>query len=143
MGQNADSGASGGFSFFFMKKSSLSFGFFSKSSQTTINCGVSRDDYLVAYEVPEAYRTTNAVDRLMNQQDRCLYAMGDLHGSDEKAELTVRAMALYWNFHHYSQRVRREDSSRTSPCADLNGISYHPNWLHNLLIAASLRGHRT
>jgi hypothetical protein len=29
-----------------------------------------------------------------------------------------------------------------SPCADLNGFQYHPNWLHNLLIASSMGGLR-
>lgn len=100
-----------------------------------------RDRYQVAYEIPNAHRTTNAVDRLMNQQDRLLYAMRYLHGDGKKARLAVRAMALQWNFHPYSARVRREDPTRKSPFADLNGFQYHDNWLHNLLIAASLGGH--
>ena len=99
-----------------------------------------RSQYQAAYEMPEAYRTTNAVDRLMNQQDRLLYARRYLHGSDKKARLAVRAMALQWNFHPYSARVRREDPNRKSPFADLNGFQHHDNWLHNLLIAASLGG---
>ncbi|MFN0120435.1 MAG: hypothetical protein ACKV2V_08035 [Blastocatellia bacterium] len=102
-----------------------------------------RGRYTIAYEMPAAYRTTSAVDRLMNHQDRMLYATCYLHGSDEKARLNVRAKALQWNFHTYSQRVRREDPARISPFADLNGFVYHENWLHNLLIAASLGGHPT
>lgn len=101
-----------------------------------------RDRYQKAYQVPKAYRTTNAVDRLMNQQDRLLYAMRYLHGNGEKARLALRAMALQWNFHPYSARVRREDPTRKSPFADLNGFQYHDHWLHNLLIAASLGGHQ-
>jgi len=101
-----------------------------------------RDHYQMAYQVPDAYRTTNAVDRLMNQQDRLLYAMRYLHGDGEKARLALRAMALQWNFHPYSARVRREDPTRKSPFADLNGFQYHDHWLHNLLIAASLGGHQ-
>lgn len=101
-----------------------------------------RTDYLTAYEHPAAYRTTNAVDRLMNQQDRLLYAMRYLHGKDEKARLALRAMALQWNFHPYSARVCRENRGRQSPFADLNGFQYHDNWLHNLLIAASMGGRR-
>jgi len=97
-----------------------------------------RDHYQTAYQVPDAYRTTNAVDRLSNQQDRLLYAMRYLHGDGEKARLALRAMALQWNFHPYSARVRREDPTRKSPFADLNGFQYHDNWLHNLLMAASL-----
>lgn len=102
---------------------------------------INRGRYQTAYKIPGVYRTTNAVDRLMNQQDRLLYAMRYLHGDGEKARLALRAMALQWNFHQYSARVRRESPTRKSPFADLNGFQYHDNWLHNLLIAASLGGH--
>lgn len=98
--------------------------------------------YALAYAVPEAHRTTNAVDRLMNHQDRQLYASRYLHGTHESAQLMVRSMALLWNFHPYGARTRRRDPTRHSPFADLNGFQYHENWLHNLLIAASLGGRR-
>src|SRR5207253_9797920 len=42
-------------------------------------------------------RTSNALDRLMNHQDRRLYAMRYLHGTPDAARLAVRAMALQWN----------------------------------------------
>jgi hypothetical protein len=51
-------------------------------------------------------------------------------------------MALIWNFHPYGARTRSIDSSRHSPFVDLNGWSYHENWLHNLLIASSMNGRR-
>lgn len=101
-----------------------------------------RAQYALAYAHPTAHRTSNAVDRLMHHQDRLLYAQHYLHG-DATARLAVRAMALQWNFHPYSDRLRREDPTRISPFADLNGFQYHGNWLHNLLIAASLGGHPT
>ena len=107
-----------------------------------------RERYQIAYQIPGAFRTTNAVDRLMNQQDRLLYARGYLHGNgdgtgkNDPARLALRAMAMQWNFHPYSARVRRENPKRRSPFADLNGFQYHDNWLHNLLIAASLGGRK-
>src|SRR5262249_38940386 len=101
-----------------------------------------RERYQIAYLIPKAYRTTNAVDRLMNQQDRLLYARRYLPGKDDQARLALRAMAMQWNFHPYSTRVRRENPERQSPFADLNGFQYHKNWLHNLLIAASLGGRK-
>ncbi|MBI3428348.1 MAG: hypothetical protein HY011_35960, partial [Acidobacteria bacterium] len=58
------------------------------------------------------------------------------------ARLALRALALQWNFHPYSASLRRRDPTRHSPFAALNGFVYHQNWLHNLLIAASLGGHR-
>jgi hypothetical protein len=95
-----------------------------------------------AYRFPGAHRTSNALDRLMNHQDRRLYARRSLHGTPEAARLAVRAMALQWNFHPYGSRTRRSAPTRRSPFHDLNGFEYHPNWLHNLLIASSMGGHK-
>jgi hypothetical protein len=101
-----------------------------------------KDRFMPAYDFPEAARTSNGVDRLMNYLDRVLYAMGYFHGRELTAHLAVRAMALQWNFHTYGRRTQRSDPTRSSPFADLNGFQYHPNWLHNLLIASSMGGRR-
>ena len=95
-----------------------------------------------AYRFPGAHRTSNALDRLMNHQDRRLYAMRYLHGTPDAARLAMRAMALQWNFHPYGARTRRDDPTRRSPFHDLNGFEYHPNWLYNLLIASSMGGRK-
>jgi hypothetical protein len=96
--------------------------------------------YSQAYQHPEAPRTTNMVDRLMNYQDRILEDMQLFHGTVESANLAARAMALLWNFHPYGSRTRSSAKERVSPFVDLNGFQYHDNWLHNLLIAASRAG---
>ena len=97
--------------------------------------------FKLAFDFPSAYRTSNALDRLMNYQDRLLYAMQYLHGTKESARLYVRAMALFWNFHPYgSQTQAKYGGQRNSPFEGLNGFRYHDNWLHNLLIASSLQG---
>lgn len=101
-----------------------------------------RADFTPAYDCPRAHRTSNAVDRLLNYQDRLLYAMRYCHATTASARLAVRAMALQWNFHPYGGRLRRDQPSRVSPFHDLNGFQYHPNWLHNLLIASSMGGLR-
>ena len=101
-----------------------------------------RADFTPAYDCPQAYRTSNAVDRLLNHQDRLLYAMRYCHATTASARLAVRAMALQWNFHPYGARLRRDQTSRVSPFHDLNGFQYHSNWLHNLLIASSMGGLR-
>ena len=59
------------------------------------------------------------------------------------ARLYLRSMALIWNFHPYGTRTRSQYSTRISPFSDLNGFSYHDNWLHNLLIASSMNGRQT
>ena len=99
-------------------------------------------DYLTAFDYPEAHRTSNAVDRLMNYQDRKLYAMRYFHHSPDSARLMVRSIAMRWNFHPYSERLRRHDKTRRSPFCDVNGFQYHGNWLHNFLIASSMGGVR-
>lgn len=104
-------------------------------------CG-KREFFALAYNFVRPYRTSNAVDRLMNHQDRLLYAMRYFHGDLASARLSVRAMAMLWNFHPYGARLRRRDGERFSPFADVNGFEYHGNWLHNFLIASSLGGHR-
>jgi hypothetical protein len=98
--------------------------------------------YATAYHHTGAHRTTNAVDRLMNHQDRMLYARDYLSGKEKTARQALRAMAVLWNFHPYTARQRRSTPPRQSPFADLNGFQYHDNWLHNFLIAASLGGHK-
>ena len=99
--------------------------------------------FLPAYDYQGAHRTSNAVDRLMNHQDRLLYSMRYFHHNTESARLAVRALALQWNFHPYGQRLLRTDPKRVSPFHDINGFQYHKNWLHNLLIASSMGGLKT
>jgi hypothetical protein len=101
-----------------------------------------RTDFTPAYDCPQAHRTSHAVDRLLNSQDRVRYAMRYGHATTVRARLAVRAMARQWNFHPYGPRLRRDQPARVSPFHDLNGFQSHPNWLHNLLIASSLGGLR-
>lgn len=97
--------------------------------------------FKLAYRHPTAYRTSAELDRVMDYQDRVLYAMRYLHGTPESARLLVRSMALLWNFHPYGQQTQAKyETSNASPFSQLNGFHYHENWLHNLLIAASLQG---
>jgi hypothetical protein len=99
--------------------------------------------FVPAFEFPEASRTSNLVERLMNHQDRHLYAMRYFHGTRESAKLRARAMARAVELSSL-RRARRAGlrRDRRSPFHDLNGFQYHDNWLHNLLIAASLGGRR-
>jgi len=98
-------------------------------------------EFKKTFDHPQAYRTSNALDRLMDYQDRLLYAMRYFHSNSDSAVLYLRSMALIWNFHPYCTRISHKDSvNRASPFGDLNGFHYHPNWLHNLLVAASIGG---
>ena len=97
--------------------------------------------FKIAFDFPAAYRTSNALDRLMNYQDRILYAMQYLHGNKDSGRLYVRAMALLWNFHPYGRQTQAKyQGKRRGPFEAFNRFRYHDNWLHNLLIASSLQG---
>lgn len=100
-------------------------------------------NFKLTFTHPDAYRTSNAVDRLMNYQDRILYAMQYFHGTTTAARAGLRAMALLWNFHPYGPKVQRKAPHSHSPFEDLNGFRYHDHWLRNLLIASSLNGRHT
>lgn len=109
------------------------------------------DLFKIAFELPEAHRTSNMLDRLMSGsrstqflriptakhwQDRFLYRIQYLHrNKGQNSNCFVRAIALIWNFHPFTKKTGNH-----SPFADLNHFIYHQNWLHNLLIAASLGG---
>jgi len=101
-----------------------------------------RADFPPASDGPQAHRTSPAVDRLRNAQDRLRSALRDCHATTARARLAVRAMALQGNVHPYGPRLRRDQPSRGSPLHDLNGFPSHPNWLHNLLLASSMGGLR-
>jgi hypothetical protein len=95
------------------------------------------------FDHPKAARTSNAVDRMMNYQDRRLFAMQYFHGTISSAQRELRSMAILWNFHLYIPKVRKRAPYAKTPFEALNGFCYHDHWLRNLLIAASLNGRNT
>ncbi len=110
--------------------------------QRLLNVKTKATQFTVAFDFPNAYRTSNQIDRLMNYQDRLLYDMFYLHGTKKKANQALRAMALLWNFHPYCRKIQTLPPYSASPFEDLNGFRYHDNWLRNLLIASSMNGRR-
>lgn len=93
-------------------------------------------EFLLAFEHPDAYRTSNMLDRHMEPMDRCLYSARYFHGHLISAEFHIRAWALMHNFLPYCPRAKIRQSYQ-SPAHKLNGFVYHDNWLHNLLISTS------
>jgi len=92
-----------------------------------------------AYDHPTAHRTSNMLDRRMDHMDRRFYSAHYFHGHLMTAELAVRAEALLVNFLPYCPRAAIAKQYR-SPAHKLNRFVYHDNWLHNLLISASMGG---
>ncbi len=95
--------------------------------QKLLNLRTKAAHFIVAFDFPEAYRTSNQIDRLMNYQDRLLYDMFYFHGTHESADQALRAMALLWNFHPYCRKIQTLPPFSTSPFEDLNGFRYHDN----------------
>jgi len=109
---------------------------------TIINLCDNANEFAKAYDYPSAYRTSNMLDRIMDHHDRYLYSNKYFHGHSISSEYSVRAWALLYNFHPYCPRSTVSLKYK-SPAHKLNGFFYNDNWLHNLLISASMGGLRS
>jgi len=99
-------------------------------------------EYGKAYQHPQGYRTSNMLDRVMRLMNRYFDGCQHLHGSKPASERHCRAWALLHNFRPWSPATRRKNAGWESPAARLNQHRYHPDWLHNLLVSASMAGYR-
>lgn len=108
--------------------------------QAILSLGAKTPDFIRAYAYPQAYRTSNMIDRQMNPLDRYLYQTKYFNGHLMAAERSVRAWALCHNFLPYCPRAKVGQQFK-SPAHKLNGFVYRDNWLENLLVSTSLRGY--
>lgn len=97
------------------------------------------DSFILAFDHPDAFRTSNMIDRHMEPMARWLFSSRFFHGHWVSAEKQVRGWALLHNFWPYCPRAKVSEMYQ-SPAHRLNGQIYHDNWLHNLLISTSLAG---
>ncbi len=98
-------------------------------------------EFVKAYAYTTAYRTSNMLDRHMDSLARYLDSCRYFHGHLLSAEYGSRAWVLLHNFQPYCPRAVVAQKYK-SPAHKLNGFVYHDNWLHNLLISASMGGYR-
>jgi hypothetical protein len=97
------------------------------------------DRFVLAYDHPNAHRTSNMLDRHMNPMARWLDGARFFHGHWTSAEQAARSWALLHDFAPYCPRAK-VSRQFSSPAHKLNGFVYHQNWLHNLLISTSMSG---
>lgn len=95
--------------------------------------------WLFHLDQPQAHRTSNALDRLMKSMNRHAFYIQEFHSTLAMTSKNFRAFALIFNFAPFCPQITA-DSELFCPAARLNGKIYHENWLHNLLVAASIGG---
>ena len=105
--------------------------------QSVLKLCAKADRFVLTFDHPNAYRTSNMIDRHMLPMDRWLFHTQYFHGHVLSAEKAVRAWALFHSFWEYCPRANIRKKFK-SPAHKLNGFVYHDNWLHNLLISTSL-----
>jgi hypothetical protein len=104
-------------------------------------CGRGRE-YGLAYAHPGGHRTSAMLDRVMRGMNGYFVGCQHLHGSAEATRRHARAWALLFNFAPWGPEALRANGAWHSPAERLNRHRYHDNWLHNLLVSASLAGYR-
>lgn len=102
-------------------------------------CGRARE-YGEAYRQAGGHRTSNMLDRVMRRMNRYFEDGQHLHGGEESVNRRCRAWALLFNFRPWSPATARANGGWRSPAERVNKHRYHDNWLHNLLVSASLAG---
>ena len=101
-----------------------------------------RDRWVIAYQHPGSHRTSNMLDRIMRSMNRYFDNGQHLHGSPAPSGRHCRSWALLYNFTPWNPATTRANGGWQSPAERLNKHRYHDNWLHNLLVSASLGGYR-
>lgn len=99
-------------------------------------------EYGAAYCHPGGHRTSNMLDRVMRSMNRYYEDGQHLHGQRESVDRHCRAWALLFNFRPWNPATTKANKGWHSPAERANRHRYHDNWLHNLLISASLGGFR-
>ena len=110
--------------------------------ETVIDLCDKRDRWIIAYQHPGSHRTSNMLDRIMRSMNRYFDNGQHLHGSLAPSKRHCRSWALLYNFTPWNPATTRANGGWKSPAERLNKHRYHDNWLHNLLVSASLGGYR-
>jgi len=107
--------------------------------QAVLKLCAKADHFVLTFDYPNAYRTSNMIDRQMVLMDKWLFHGQSFHGHLLSAEKAVRAWTLFHSFWHYCPRAHVRKKFQ-SPAHKINGFIYHDNWLHNMLISTSIAG---
>ena len=103
----------------------------------TLDLCAKRTEWSVWYDYPNAYMTSNELDRLMRSQNRYFDRGQHFHGSIESANLRSRSWAVLYNYWDWGRKTREANEGYRCPAERLNGKRYAEDWLENLLVATS------
>ncbi|MDC0535238.1 hypothetical protein OAO18_05420 [Francisellaceae bacterium] len=99
-------------------------------------------EYQLAYDHPDCYRTSNMCDRLMRFLDKALFNRQNFHGTIESATEMMHSWAILQNYYPHNIRATvNKGLEYTCPASELNGLKYSNNWLDNLVTASSMNGY--
>ena len=101
----------------------------------TLDLCAKRAEWSLWYDYPNAYRTSNELDRLMRSQNRYFERGQHFHGSIEASNVRSRSWAVLYNYWDWGRKTRTENDGDRCPAERLNGKRYAENWLENLLAA--------
>ena len=99
-----------------------------------------RKRWLAHFDFPDAYHTSNQLDRVMRIMERHTINSQMFHATLESTSKNFRALALLCNFSPSCPAVTDKYPELISPAARLNGFVYNQDWLQNMLTASSLKG---
>ena len=100
-----------------------------------------KKDWLNLYDFPNAFRTSTWLDQQMKALDRYLFSTNYFNGHLASMDKRLRAWAILHNFRPFCPTANSAPDF-VSPAHKLNQKLYHHNWLHNLLVSASMNGFR-
>lgn len=94
-----------------------------------------------AYHAPDRRSFSQRI-RALRSMNRYFDNGQHLHGSLAPSKRHCRSWALLYNFTPWNPATTQANGGWKSPAERLNKHRYHNNWLHNLLVSASLGGYQ-
>lgn len=105
--------------------------------QNILKLCAKKNKWLKHIDNPNAYRTSNMLDRLMRNMKKHKINSQSFHSDKEATTKNFRAFAFIYNFSPSCPEVWKNDNLLKSPAARLNKKIYADNWLENLVLSAS------
>jgi hypothetical protein len=97
-----------------------------------------RNKWNMLYDYPQAYHTSNMLDRIMRLMSRFIFNNRYFHSSNQSSTTIMRAFALIYNFSPSCPYNIKINGGWKCPFERLNQFRYSDDWFINFMIATSL-----